>query len=329
MKNFKEITIREAASIYLNNLKEKTLLIYSPTSMSKIQFENVNIDAIDTGILTKSKEKLDIFSSNNINTYKKVVGLGGGTATDIAKYISYKINCQLTVIPAMLSTNAYATNKVALIDNAKKKTFDAKLPDCIVLDIDLIKQASKQNLYGFADIFSIYTALKDWNISNNDTNEKIDLNIYNKANRLLNSAINFVKNNSLASFNNSIETLYEIIGESGEITNIYGSGRPESGSEHIFAKALEEIVAVPHGISVSIGILLMSSLQNNYSEEILYCINKLHVLEDAHKYGINIDLVQKVFNSLIPRIDRYTVISTDIYNKNNCNNSINVLKDLI
>ena len=55
MKNFKEITIRETANVYLNDLKEKTLLIYSPTSMSKIQFKNVNIDNIDTGSLTKSK----------------------------------------------------------------------------------------------------------------------------------------------------------------------------------------------------------------------------------------------------------------------------------
>ena len=203
------------------------------------------------------------------------------------------------------------------------------MPDCIVLDVDLIKQSPKLNLYGFADIFSIYTALKDWDISYNDIKEKIDKNIYERAKNLLNSAIDFVKKNSLENFNNSIDTLYDIIGESGEITNIYGSGRPESGAEHIFSKALEELVVVPHGISVSIGILLMSKLQNNFYEDILYCIKKLNVFEDAHKYGVNIDLVKRVFNSLIPREDRYTIISTTNYNEKNCNEAIEVLKDLI
>ena len=329
MKTYKEITIRQSANDYLNNITEKALLVFSPTSMSKIKLENNNIDKKDTKTLTKTKELLDDFCNNNINKYKKVIGLGGGTAIDISKYIAFKINCPITLIPTMLSTNAYSTDKVALIENNKKKTFNAIMAECIVLDIDLIKQSPKLNLYGFADIFSIYTALKDWDISYNDIQEEIDKDIYKRAKNLLNTAIDFVKNNTLEDFNNSIDTLYDIIGESGEITNKYGSGRPESGSEHIFSKALEELVVVPHGISVSIGILLFSKLQNNFSEDILYCIKKLNVFEDAHKYGVNIDLVKKVFNSLIPRKDRYTIISTANYNEKKCNETIEILKHLI
>ena len=71
----------------------------------------------------------------NTKEYEKIISIGGGTATDIGKYLSYKFKKDLICIPTMLSTNAYSTNKVALKVNNKIETLDAVLPVEILLDI--------------------------------------------------------------------------------------------------------------------------------------------------------------------------------------------------
>ena len=333
MKNYRDIVVKESIEKYLNKVQCKTLFIYSPTSANKInlfsKFENKNLMLIGTNELKKDKEILDDFATKNKGNYYHIIGFGGGTAMDISKYLAYMMACDLIIIPSMLSTNAYATNKVSLFENYSKRTFDTKMADEIVLDIELVKNSSKQNLYGFADIFSIHTALADWKIASENNNEIIDNIIYEMSNKLLESAIEFVINNSKSRICNSIEFLYDSIGLAGEITNIYGCGRPESGSEHIFAKTLEEIVNIPHGISVSIGILTMSIIQDNYSERIFKCIKKLGVLEECGKYNITIELIEKTLCLLVPRNDRYTIL--DLINKGDIDTKkiISIIKKLM
>ena len=309
MKNFMTVTQRKNAAEYLANLTSNTLLIFSPTSMKNLIFENLNVTRVGTDILTKQKEKLDEFIEKNKNQYFEIVGFGGGTATDIAKYIANALNVRLTVIPSMLSTNAYATDKVALFVEGNKRTLLAKLPYNIILDKELLKLATQENLYGFADIFSIHTALKDWEIAENENNEEIDKDIFMQAKTLLEKSIDFVAMNTTENICESIEKLYEFIGIAGEITNIYGTGRPESGSEHIFAKTIEENIDIPHGISVSIGIIVMSIIQKNYNADIYKSIQKINVLNKMEMYGISDEFINKIISQLCPRADRYTVIN--------------------
>ena len=68
-----------------------------------------------------------------------------------------------------------------------------------------IKKSSKFNLYGLADIFSIYTALYDWKLAESYNHENIDSKIYEQAQNLLTDTIYFIKNNSLENIINNIE----------------------------------------------------------------------------------------------------------------------------
>ena len=215
----------------------------------------------------------------------------------------------MTCIPTMLSTNSYATDKVALIVDGKKRTLDAKLPDLILIDENIMKKAYEFNVYGLADVLSIYTALKDWDIAVEENSERKD-EMYNIAKKLLNKTVNYILDTSYDNIINNPEKLFYLIGEAGHITNEYGSGKPESGSEHIFAKELESMIDIPHGISVANGIIIMSIAQNNFSPDIYDCLKKLKLFEKGNKLGVKIELIEKAFNQMLPRNDRYTIVNS-------------------
>ena len=303
-----DVTIKRNVEQYINNLDENTLFIYSPTSIKKINFKNDNVKTINWHDISQKIENVDIAIKEN-KDLEKVVTFGGGSTIDIGKYISYKLKHKYICIPSMLSTNSYATNKVALIENGKKTTLEAKLPDCIILDDNVLRMSETENLYGLADVLSIYTALYDWKLASLDIGEKIDKKIYDMAINLLNEVIYFIKQNSFEEIINNNNKLFEYIGIAGYITNLYGTGRPESGSEHIFAKELESAIDVPHGISVSLGIIIMSILQGRKLDEIINVIHKLKVIDKRCIYGINKDVIQRCIRNLKPRDERYTIVN--------------------
>lgn len=333
--NFKTITKRINVRNYLEQSTARSLVIYSPTSILKneINLDNINFDYYSTTEISKDKSKIDkIFPS--LSSYQQIISIGGGTAIDIGKYLSYKFNIKLIAIPTMLSTNVYSTNKVALIVNNKVTSLDATLPTDIYFDNEILKNSVENNLYGIVDIFSIFTALNDWNLATKYNNEEKSIE-YNMAEKLLNSMIKYVSTNDLTSIEKDVAFIYDKIGESGLITNKHGSGKPESGSEHIFAKALEKEINIPHVISVGNGIVLMTIAQylvTNNKEEylkgkmIIKLLKKMNVFVLNEKYNIDYELISRVFNNLKPRNDRYSVINL-IYKNNNLKSEI--LKEYI
>lgn len=305
--HFQDVTQVRSANDYLSSLTQDTLVIYSPTSLRHVNLNNDKVHMIDSRIFGRSVDFIKALAKSK-RTYTNIVSLGGGTATDVAKYIAHQSNATFTCIPSMLSTNAFATNKVALVVNEEKVTLDAKLADKIILDTSLLQTSPQQNLYGIADILSIHTALKDWLDAEKRGVEMIDKKTFDQASLLLERVIKFVADTDANHISYEIPTLFSYIGESGHITNLHGTGRPESGSEHIFAKALEKRIDIPHGVSVSLGILIMSILQDNYSSEVAATIKKIGTLKFIDEVGITKKLIEDTLASIQPRDDRYSII---------------------
>lgn len=306
---FLDVTIEQNINEYFDTLDKNKLLIFSPTSIKKIKISNKKIQMENWHNITKNKQKIDKYIESINSRINEIITFGGGSVIDIGKYIAYKLNIKCTCIPSMLSTNSYATNKVAIIENEKKITLNAKMPDKIIIDNTFLKLSEEENLYGLADVLSIYTALYDWKIANEDINEKIDENIYAEAENLLVEVMNFINTNSFDKITENNLKLFEFIGKAGYITNLYGTGRPESGSEHILAKEIESKINIPHGISVSIGIIIMSIIQKQYNEDIVKAIIKLKILDKEKKYGLNMKIIVNSLKKIKKREDRYTIIN--------------------
>lgn len=305
MNYFIDITTTGNATEIIENLPDDTLLVYSPTSlnMAGISIQKPNMINYHTLIEDVSAIK----ALCNDNKYRQVISIGGGSAIDAGKYAATLYNCEFICIPTMLSTNAYATNKAALMKDNKKLTFDAKTPDRIIFDESLISKAGQHNIFGLCDVLSIHTALYDWKLAERSGKEHLDQATFHNAIMLLEKTISFISNLKPKD-DLDLRSIYEIVGESGHITNMYGNGRPESGSEHIFAREIERNIDVHHGIGVSAGIILMSALQNNQSSQVLDCLDKLGTVRAIHNSSILKSFIRRSLRDLRPRHDRYTIL---------------------
>lgn len=280
-----------------------TVLICSRTAWSKAIRVNAPVSPSDI-YMCEYSEQIPYSAYNKYTDIDTVVGVGGGTAIDIAKYLATKYSARCIAVPSMLSTNVFATDKVAEITPKGKVTTQGTLPHEVWVDKNFLKLSMKENKYGLADAMSIGTALQDWIIAKNENNEDIDTDIFDEAWKTLMNGIH------VAAGDIDISELYDVIAASGYITNKYGSGRPESGSEHILAKEIESMVKVPHAVAVCCGIATMGQLQPNsfvVQKVIPGALRALGIYDDVKKY-IEKDILYKAISSLKPRPDRYTII---------------------
>ncbi len=307
MKHFLDIASYKKIVDYFDSLKGRYLVIYSPTSMKLVGIapEN-NRRFVNAHLIGKNAANIEALCRSQ--QFDVVVGLGGGSPIDIAKYAASLLHCKFVCMPTMLSTNAFATNKVALMREGRKITIDAKLPDEIIVDTDVILKAGVLNVYGLCDILSIHTALFDWMLADRAGIERINQEIYRASSRLLDQSIRLARRLGVPTAKD-IAMLFELIGESGHITNIYGSGRPESGSEHIFAKEFERRIDVPHGISITIGLSIMSRLQNNYSTDVNEALRNIGMMRAVQDYPDLRRVTEETLASLSSRPDRYTILN--------------------
>ena len=285
--------------LFKDEFSNNSIMIASATSLRKAYSNKLFTlkDTTSRQIVWGANRNFDEYLKfNGADTY---IGFGGGTAIDIAKFLAKENNARCIAIPSMLSTNAFATNKVAKVTSDNKITIDSVLPDEIWYDEDIVATSKTENIYGLADAFSIYTALYDWDVSG----EEIDRNIYKRAWNTYMDALEYVQKRK-----KSQKEIFDILLEAGYVTNDYGTGRPESGSEHIIAKEIEKLVKVPHALAVVCGICIMSKLQNRPDKEFdeNYRAFEGMGIIDAIREKISINTLVQALMNVRPRQDRVT-----------------------
>lgn len=300
--------LKQTVKQFLQNIEPtSTLLVYSPTTIKKsfdsgcLSIKDISQFSTKIEVSNSHRVSYDTLDAISLEGIETCIGFGGGTALDVAKYVSYhKPNSKCVMIPSMLSTNVFATNKVAAIREGKKSTEDAKLPEIIVYDEQVLNFSKQQNLYGLTDALSIYTALFDWQVASAHNEEPIDFEVFNRAKEILAFALDVVNNPNT-------KDIFTILQQAGYITNDYGSGRPESGSEHIIAKEIEQLISIPHALAVACGIAITSQLQDNYKLATAP-LKQIGIFQKIKTSILPITL-KEALNRVKPREDRYTVLN--------------------
>jgi glycerol-1-phosphate dehydrogenase [NAD(P)+] len=200
-----------------------------------------------------------------------IVGLGGGTAVDAAKYIAMQTRTKLVTIPSVVSVNAFLSWKAALrIDGIVNYVGDI-YPEFVVIDYPTIKNApARLNRAGIGDLYATRTSLADWRIEleldgGSWKDEEIMRESQDVLDRLVRNAkeIHDVTERGIKLIVDSDDTMLSMAKLAGERGRPDSKTWPTDGSEHMFFYSLEKVTGKSfiHGEIVGMGSVVATYME--------------------------------------------------------------------
>lgn len=206
-----------------------------------------------------SLEWVELFLQQDLSGYDAVLGLGGGKALDVAKYLAFRLNLPYLALPTSLSNDGFCSPQSSLTQAGRKVSLKARLPMAVVVDLEVVGGAPRSLwLSGVGDLVSKWTAIHDWKLAFHACATPFD-----DFSALLSDASVFQffgnPDHDLA----GIRLLAQALLLNGVSMEIAGSSRPASGSEHLISHALDQISPRPraHGMQVGLATYWMAQVQ--------------------------------------------------------------------
>ena len=219
---------------------------------------------------------------------ERVLGIGAGVVMDAAKFVAWKRGLPLCLAPSAVSVDAAVTETIGVRRNGRVTYIGEIYPEAVYVDYDMIRSAPANiNRAGAGDILSIHTALYDWKLASEKTGERYDPFIARQSRDLLSelsrSALE-IQNVT----NSGIKKLMELYSAEVALCRQIGSSRPEEGAEHFWAYNVEYRTGkhLVHGELVTLGVLLISVLQNNDPTGIRALVEKIAIRWRPDEIGL-------------------------------------------
>jgi len=221
--------------------------------------------------IVDSIEKADLEALVDTHRDKKsVVGMGGGQAIDVAKYLAWRLQVPLFQVPTALSVNAPFAHRAAIRVEGVVKYVGFVEAEAVYIDFDVIQKAPEiLNRTGVGDIFCYHTAHADWRLAEKTGHleEKwpVDEAMIQEARDVMLSCLTNAEEIRNVT-EHGIKTLVTALQWGGEAYARKGwNPRPIEGAEHTFFYALEYLTKKHflHGQPVGLGTILISLLQED------------------------------------------------------------------
>lgn len=177
----------------------------------------------------KAVEKLDNAVSDKTDL---IVGVGSGVIQDLCKYVSFNRGLPYYIVATAPSMDGYASTGAAMIAGNMKVTYSAHVPEVIIADVDILKNAPTEMIQsGYGDIIGKLSCLNDWRLAALVNNEYFCRYVYDLTMQMTES----IKDDGpllLKREPSAIKRLMEALVGVGIAMAYVGNSRPASGSEH-------------------------------------------------------------------------------------------------
>lgn len=195
-----------------------------------------------------------------------LLGLGGGKALDVAKYVASRVQRPVIVAPTSLSNDGFASPQSSMTVAGRRRSLPGNMPNGVVVDTDVCLAAPKILwLSGVGDLVSKLTAVRDWKLAFHAVGEYVD-----DFAALLSDASVFQFMGRPVRDAEGVRLLATALMLNGIAMSVCGSSRPASGSEHLISHALDATSARPrlHGLQVGVATYVISQLMQAGTNEI-------------------------------------------------------------
>jgi len=246
----------------------------------------LEVSTLDAAALEPQVDGLPGFSS--------IIGLGGGQALDVAKFVAWQRHLPLFQAPTALTTNAAFGHRAALRRDGVVAVLGWAIPEAVYIDLDVIRSAPPLlNRSGAADVLCYHTAHVDWKLAH-DSGKEDRRWPYDE--RLV------------ADARGQLETVVDALDDIHDVTDagirtltlahrwggaaFHDAGwntRHMDGVDHAFFEGLEHLTgrAFIHGQAVGLGTYLGAVLQDNEPELVLDWLHRAGV--DIRPEAMDID----------------------------------------
>ena len=240
-----------------------------------------------------------------------LLGLGGGRSIDLAKYAAAELGKEFISVPTAPSHDGITSPFATLKGFERPYSKMAKPPRLILLDIDVLSSAPRRLVSaGFGDLIGKYTAVLDWRLAHKLRGEYYGAYAASLALMSAKHVSAYARQIGISE-REGVRALVEALVSSGVAMCIAGSSRPASGSEHLFAHALEIVSRNPplHGEAVGVGTIMMSYLHGLGWRRLKRLLREAGAPTTAKELGVSDEeVIEALVRAASIRPERYTIL---------------------
>jgi len=286
--------------IVRKNVAEKVIGALSNEKIEVVEVKSASIDEV-----SRVEEIAKKFNANVI------IGVGGGNIIDTAKYVAYRLGKEFISVPSAPSHDGITSPFAVIRGLGKPTSVKAKGPITIIADINVLASAPRRLINaGIGDTIGKITAVRDWRLAARLRGEYYG--DYTASLALL-SAKHALSCTKILDkdIKAGVRILVEALISSGVAMGMAGSTRPASGSEHLFAHAIEMLYPdkALHGELVALGTIIMAYIHGINWRKIKKAMKKVGLPTKAKELGIPDEIVIKALTiAHTIRPERYTIL---------------------